>query len=192
MRKDVKIENPTNPSGPHFRARLPRVEIEILRGRARDLVREVTFPVFLIGTADDCDLVLGDARFSEVHAYLYVTKDGVSLRHLGGGPEVRVQGRPVHQAHLADGDWIRTGPYTFRVCIDGAPASGPGGRPTKMHRRDDVTTSVGIGRVEQLLNDIRGTLFGLSETLRVFDGSDRDSFVAVPPGSFHCDRRVSA
>ena len=62
MRKDVKIENPTNPSGPHFRARLPRVEIEILRGRARDLVREVTFPVFLIGTADDCDLVLGDAR----------------------------------------------------------------------------------------------------------------------------------
>ena len=59
--------NPHTLPGPHFRLKLPKVEIEIVRGRARNMVRPVTVPVYLIGAANDCDLVLGDPQFSEVH-----------------------------------------------------------------------------------------------------------------------------
>lgn len=97
--------------------RLPQVELEIARGQARNLRRRVAGPVFLVGTAGDCDLVLGDGQFAEVHAYIFVTEEGVSLRHLGAEPAVSVCGRPVESAFLRDGDTIRMGPFEFLIRI---------------------------------------------------------------------------
>ena len=54
------------PGSAQVSARLPTVELEIMRGQARRRVRRVAAPIFLIGTANDCDLVLGDPRFPEV------------------------------------------------------------------------------------------------------------------------------
>src|SRR5262245_57157562 len=78
-----------------------RVELEILRGMARQRVRLVRVPTFLIGAADDCDLVLGDGQFPEVHTYLRVAS-GVTLAHLGFAPTVTVNGRPVTKTPLSD------------------------------------------------------------------------------------------
>ena len=51
-------------TGPHYRRTLPRVRLEIRRGKAQNKIRTVTGPVYLIGTASDCDLVLveGDSQ----------------------------------------------------------------------------------------------------------------------------------
>ena len=96
---------------------LPSVELEILRGRAQNRVRPEKVPAFLIGSATDCDLVLGDNRFPEAHSYLLLSPSEVALRWLGVGPQVAVNGESVQKARLCDGDHLRMGPYEFRISI---------------------------------------------------------------------------
>ena len=112
-----RILRPDQPSQGKPTSKLPQVELEIARGQARNLRRPVHGPVFLVGTAPDCDLVLGDPQFAEVHAYIFVTEEGVSLRHLGSEPTVLVCGRTVESAYLRDGDTLRMGPYEFLISI---------------------------------------------------------------------------
>ncbi len=142
---------------PHFSPGLPKVQLEIYRGKARNRLRQVTVPVFLIGTADDSDLVLGDPQFPESHAYLFVSAGGVTLRQLGSGPEITVAGELVHSARLKDGDRIRTGPYEFRIRIEW-----PEGRRTDPAGQDAVDAEenmgAGLSAVERLLEDVRGVL----------------------------------
>lgn len=113
-------------SGPHFRWPGSHVELEITRGRAKHKLRRVSVRAYLIGSANDCDLVLGDPRFPQVHAYLLRGASGVTIRWLGQGPELTVNGH-VAQAStpLVDLDVIRTGGYEFQVHLQ---PSGP--RPT--------------------------------------------------------------
>ncbi len=101
-----------------FDSRVARdVELVITRGHARQRVRSVSAPVFMIGTAPDCDLVLGDDRFAEVHAYLLIGQGPVLLRWLGINPEITVNGARIDHVSLRDMDRIRTGPYEFLVRI---------------------------------------------------------------------------
>ncbi len=103
--------------GPHVRRGMPEVELEILRGRAQNRIRLVREPAFLIGSANDCDLVLGDSHFPEAHSYLLLAPHEVTLRWLGTGPEVMVNAEPVVRLALEDGDLLETGPYKFRISI---------------------------------------------------------------------------
>ncbi len=96
---------------------LPHVTLEIIRGQARERVRHVTTPAFLIGSAPDCDLVLGDPQFPQVYAYLIVHTGGVLIRHLGFDPELTVNGEDASREALRDGDHLRLGPYEFVVGI---------------------------------------------------------------------------
>lgn len=79
--------------------------------------RPVTTPVYLIGTADDCDLVLGDPQFPQLHTYLFVTRDGVTARFLGDGPALSVGGRSVETVALKDRDHLVAGSYDFVIRI---------------------------------------------------------------------------
>jgi predicted component of type VI protein secretion system len=94
------------------------VELEILRGRARNKLRRVEVPVFLIGSARDCDLVLADADFPDVHTYLYVNRGGVSVRRITEAPLLAVDGREVQSAVIVDGQRLQVGRYEFEVRID--------------------------------------------------------------------------
>lgn len=112
---------------------LEAVHLEITRGRVLNRLRPVNVRAFLIGTAPDCDLVLGDGRFPEVHAYLMRSGRGVTIRWLGAGPPLAVNGRTaVDSERLASGDLIRTGPFEFRVWIGEIPAgaTSPGNKST--------------------------------------------------------------
>lgn len=133
------------------------IRLEISRGSAHNPVRQIDKPVFLMGTAYDCDLVLGDLQFPEVHAYLFATSQGVRLRHLGDGPIISVDGRVVRSADLRDGDRIRTGSYEFRVSIAGLPTLP---RLRRSHRRDiggpGETTSQAPAAIRELLEEVRG------------------------------------
>lgn len=96
---------------------LPTVQLEIARGRAQQKCREVRGTAFLIGTAADCDLVLADPRFDELHSYLFITPTGVTIRQLGEGPALTVDGQAVRFATLDQGSLIEMGPYAFRVQV---------------------------------------------------------------------------
>ena len=103
-----------------------QVSLEIVRGRARNKLRLVEARAFLIGSATDCDLVLGDPHFPPVHAYLLRSPQSMTIRWLGEGPALSVNGcEAIESEPLADQDLIRTGPYEFRVHIEpsvGKPA----------------------------------------------------------------------
>jgi hypothetical protein len=98
------------------RSALPRVELEISRGRAKQLVRPIDGLVYLIGAAEDNDLVLADPQFPDSHSYLLRSPLGLTLCWLGEGPEVTVDGVPTLGTSLVpDGSRLRTGPFEFRI-----------------------------------------------------------------------------
>jgi hypothetical protein len=111
------VERRQSLRGPHFQHRLPEVSLEIVRGAAQRRMRPVRTPVYLIGSASDCDLVLGDPVFPAVHTYLYVTAAGVSVRHIGEGPKLHLNQQPVEGGRVVDGDRLRLGAYEFAVHI---------------------------------------------------------------------------
>ncbi len=117
MSRNYRLHNPQDPSGPHTRSSLPQVTLEIIRGRARQRIRPIVRPAFLIGSAADSDLMLGAEQFPSAHCYLMLNPEGVGLRWLGFAPEVRVNDLAVEKADLQDGDMLRTGPYEFRIRI---------------------------------------------------------------------------
>lgn len=104
----------------------PSVQWEILRGVARNRMRPVRGQAFLLGSAIDCDLVLSDPQFPAVHAYLLRRPSEISLRWLGFGPPLSVNGKVVEDvAFLDDQDTIRAAGYEFRVHIQ-SPTIDPG------------------------------------------------------------------
>ena len=95
----------------------PAVCLEIKRGRAKKRTRQVMSPMFLIGTASDCDMVLGDPAFPETYAYLLVRQNGVTVRRVGSGPELLVNGEAVETAELVADDRLAFGPFELAVQI---------------------------------------------------------------------------
>lgn len=91
------------------------VWLEITRGRVRQPIRPVNAPVFLIGTALDCDLVVGDTAFPETYAYLLVQDGRVAIRRVGNGPELLVNGLTVETAELEDGDQLAFGAFELTL-----------------------------------------------------------------------------
>jgi hypothetical protein len=118
----------------------------------QERVRPVRGRVFLIGTANDCDLVLGDLTFPEAYAYLFVHGTKVTIRRLGSGPELIVCGERVETAELYHGDRLVLGPFELRVVIAESEAS-----------RRRASGSSGDDEVSLLLNEIRQ---GLTEDSR--------------------------
>jgi len=148
------------PEGPRGNLRTPKVILEIRRGVAKYRWRRVAAPVFLIGRANDCDLVLGDPRFPEAYAYLYVKPDGVTIRRMAAEPLLSVDGQLVENSALEDGSRIRMGGYEFCLHIDG-PTTGDGnGRRSSGLAPGALATqssSAGEAEARALLAEIRAT-----------------------------------
>jgi predicted component of type VI protein secretion system len=155
--------------------RLPRVELEIVRGRARNKLRRVDVPVFLIGSARDCDLVLCDADFPEIHTYLYVNRGGVSVRRIAESPALAVDGREVQSATIVDGQMLRLGRYEFEVHIDRPMKVEPADEGDEKRRSTapsyEETEHPGLALVRALLDDIR-TALKMEANLQLYSDQD--------------------
>lgn len=118
MPRPIRRHGSHGVSAPHRPSVLPQVELEIARGSSQRRVRPIDGLAYLIGGADDNDLVLTDEQFPDSHSYLLRSPLGLTLCWLGEGPEMTVDGRPVLSTTLvSDGARLRTGPYEFRVRI---------------------------------------------------------------------------
>jgi len=172
------IPRPTHAPGQPDR---PRVALEIVRGRAENYHRMINTPAFLIGSAVDCDLVLSEAAFPEVYAYLMITTERVAIRHLGFVPQLLVNGLPVIKADLVDQDEIEMGSYVLRVHIK----TGKAGIKQRTVNRcfpeaSNEESSLEIRqRVAALIEDIRETFFSDMHHLKLYveskSGTPRES-----------------
>lgn len=142
------------------------VTLEIVRGRARNTLRPVRSPAYLIGAAPDCDLVLSAPRFADVYAYLLNGPQGVVIRHLGFVPELKINGQTASTAQLEDGDLLEIGPFSLKIHIrpyqreewlldEESDAENSGSTiPVPSLRQEKEVQA----HVHQLLQDIRQTL----------------------------------
>jgi hypothetical protein len=156
---------------PHILPPVPKVSLEITRGRVRERKRPITGKVFLIGAASDCDLVLGDLSFPEAYAYIFVSGTDVTIRRLGAGPALAVCGEEVETSELFHGDLVELGPFELRVVIDCPPRRGRAGGGCdwpESHQRDDDDRQDAIDEVRALLADLRQTLAGDSASVRLY------------------------
>lgn len=154
-RSYLRQDGPHNPSG------LPKVTLEIVRGRARNLVRAVNVPVFLIGSSSDSDLVLGDLQFPETYAYLFVRPEGASIRYLGEGPPLVVDGQTVSSTQLIDGAKLNFGTYEFLVRVQDPEQVGDGkrrGRLRPLRANETHIDDEGADEVFALLQQVRSRL----------------------------------
>jgi len=122
---------------------LPRVELEVTRGRTRQALRPLESRAYLIGAANDCDLVLTDPQFPAVYAYVMRDANGVKIRAIAESPMLTVNNRLVEETRLVDGDLVRTGPYEFRVHVSPAPLEAIVERTGMRHRIDPAATMNG-------------------------------------------------
>jgi hypothetical protein len=162
----------------------PQAELEIVRGHARHSRRALRGKVFVIGRSADCDLVLADPAFPETYAYLLSHPEGFSVRRVGSGPVLTINGSAAHENRLSDGDVLEFGAYAFRFHRQAAapPAvvapvvSGPAPLPP-------VEEVLGFPqarqKVEQLLADIASTV-QTSPALRVYRGPELPRARSIP------------
>ena len=181
--------------GPHYLPQLPQVGLEIVRGKASRRIREVNPPVFLIGAAEDCDLVLGDLRFPEAYAYLYVTLRGVSVRHLGDGPELYINGELTETSLLADSDILELGAYEFQLHIQERSSRGRGQGPRVweegLRETDFLGLDAAMDDVGDLLARIRQSVALQPVDLRIFSGPPAPKAARRPLAAF-VTRKISA
>ncbi len=86
----------------------PRV-LRLLNGPGKDRTFTIRAPITTIGRGLDNDLVLESTDVSRHHARIEYADDAFHLLDLGSTNGTRVNGRPVQQAALRDGDQIEFG-----------------------------------------------------------------------------------
>jgi hypothetical protein len=179
----LRQDGPHNPSG------LPKVTLEILRGRARNLVRLVNVPVFLIGSSSDSDLVLGDLSFPETYAYVFVRADGVSIRYLGEGPQLLVNNEAKSATQLTDGVKLSCGTYEFLVRVQEPDRVGDNKRRARLRTLRASEAHIddeGADEVFALLQQVRSRVRDLPPLRVVRTEAPRQNVAITTP------RRASA
>jgi pSer/pThr/pTyr-binding forkhead associated (FHA) protein len=111
---------------------LPNVTLHVARGRSSTTSREMKGRSLLLGSGPQCDIQMRSSDVAAKHALITRGADGVVLRPLDADHPVHVNGSPVHEYLLQNGDSIKLGPFELRVTIQeqvDRPASQPSKTP---------------------------------------------------------------
>ena len=96
---------------------LSAVQVEITSGDIDNRFHELQTTAYFIGSDQKCDMVLGEDRFPPIYAFLLVHPQGVVLRHLGGGPEICVDGQPTERILITSSAHVTAGPFSFTLRV---------------------------------------------------------------------------
>ncbi|MBM4071450.1 MAG: FHA domain-containing protein [Planctomycetes bacterium] len=100
---------------------IPAGELVVLhKGNLTGQRYPLSRPLSLVGRADDCDILLQGKNIGPRHCLIHQSGDGVFIRDLGG-PHTRLNGKPVKDGALSDGDTLQLGTMSLRVCLPGKP-----------------------------------------------------------------------
>ena len=126
-------------------ADLPIVELWVEQGLVHHRRRAMKEPVFLIGSADDCDLVLKLPEMPKVHSYLLRSPEGVAFRQLAQVYPISLNGALRDTGVVRDGDVLELGPFRFLMAVNG---------PIRLHG-EDQEDSLGHHVVRELVQKVR-------------------------------------
>lgn len=120
------------------RTEAPRVSISIVRGKATAATREMKGRSLLLGSGPQCDIQMRSHEVAPKHALVARTAGGVAVQSLDSDRPVFVNGVPVGEGLLADGDVLRIGPFELSLAIEGGaeapvlvePPPGPAPSPS--------------------------------------------------------------
>jgi transcriptional regulator with PAS, ATPase and Fis domain len=103
-------------SGPALeKARYERTRVAVTRGPNTGLVVEAAGRTLLVGTADECDLVLTDDTVSRRHCEIELTETGFRVRDAGSTNGVRCAGLRVFDVTSAEPIELSLGETTLAV-----------------------------------------------------------------------------
>ncbi|HEY4058934.1 MAG TPA: sigma 54-interacting transcriptional regulator [Kofleriaceae bacterium] len=140
---------------PAFRLRTRAIHVEIVDGPAAGQTANLPGPSARVGSARDCDLVIGDATVSRHHATLAVEDQGVRVIDAHSRNGTWVDGLRVYDALARPDSTIKLGGTTIRLRLGSdeidVPLS-PHDRFGGLHG-----TSAGMRRVFSMLERIAAT-----------------------------------
>jgi anti-anti-sigma factor len=124
MAEPVRDHSVTRESAPS--ATDLRLRIQVGGANSREVA--VSGPRFMIGRAAHCQLRLGSAMVSKVHAVIERRQFGIMLRDFGSTNGTIVNGRSIRgeEVEIKDGDRIQIGPVVATVML--GPGRAPGGK----------------------------------------------------------------
>lgn len=96
----------------------PKITVHILRGKASSRSREMKGPTLLLGAGPQCDIQMRSPDIAPRHCLISKTQQGAILRPLDPQFPVMVNGNPIREHLLADGDAIALGPFELSVNIE--------------------------------------------------------------------------
>lgn len=76
--------------------------------------------VVVLGSGRGCDLTLSAPDIAPVHCILYQRPAGWSVRDCGSRAGTHLNGEPIREALLSDGDLLQVGSFCFRACLPAA------------------------------------------------------------------------
>ena len=99
-----------------------RPGLVVTYGHTTKKYRPLDADVIVLGRNPNCDLNLVSPGVAPVHCVLVRAAAGWRLRDCSGRPGTRVNGRPVQETALTDGDLIQVGGFTFEAHLPPAKA----------------------------------------------------------------------
>lgn len=126
---------------PVFRLRAPK---DGSRGAASGSIFESRHSALIVGSDPACDLVASGDDIAPRHCLVIWTEEGPIIRGLCTSAKIRLNGRPIEENFLLDGDVIGVGENTFRFETEIEPNAT--GAPNIMD--DDSSFLARIGAVD--------------------------------------------
>jgi pSer/pThr/pTyr-binding forkhead associated (FHA) protein len=105
----------------------------VLAGQTRNRRRPLDGDVFMLGRAPGCDLGLVSAEVAPVHCVILRLSRGWRIRDCSGRGATRLNGQPIREASLRDGDIIQVGSFSFEAFLPKSTAL--------RERTDDLPTA---------------------------------------------------
>jgi len=125
----------------------------------------------VIGRRHDCDLCIPLKTVSRRHCELNQNIETVNIRDLGSRAGTFVNGNKIDETTVKPGDYIRIGPLTFLLQINGQPEKIVPPRPAKPKQAKPKPAPPKIPKGKALAEELSGSFPELE-----VDGSD--SFLA--------------
>jgi pSer/pThr/pTyr-binding forkhead associated (FHA) protein len=102
-----------------------RPALLITYGSSTNCHRPLDRDLLLVGRGRACDIGLASPEVAEVHCILNRNGNTWSVRDCGSRNGTRLNGQPVHEAPLRDGDSLRVGNFVLHLQLPPSPAEFP-------------------------------------------------------------------
>ncbi|WP_394835108.1 sigma 54-interacting transcriptional regulator [Pendulispora rubella] len=107
------------------RASLPSLVLVANMASTQEVSRPFGLAPIVVGTGNDCDLIVTDPAVSRRHCLFRITPQGILVRDLQSKNGTFVSNIRVQEAHVAPGHVLQIGGVSLRIRVTGEPSEIP-------------------------------------------------------------------